>query len=515
MADTIQSQDLQNQNKNQQNQQGQLGAPQTGVSAPGAGQTDNSSQGAQPVQSSVDSANKPGSQHQGSGFTNIQRVIGANQTNQLGSAVGGGVQQVGQQTQQAIGSSAQQTQQAQQAANLNTSANQAAIQQIIDTAGSSGAPSTQQTQQFQQYLSGQFTGPQNLQNAGQLQNQAQQAQQLGQMVGSAGGQAALLQRFAANPNTAYTQGQTTMDTALLGATGGKQLAQGRQATLGLNQQLGQAQTAAQASAQDLQAQAAGLKESTQNKLTGAEGDVNSALAKQMQDLPAQVKAQVAGLQDAFSKGQISADQLQQSGLAALAGQGTYGVDLGQYVHQGQLQATAANVASAEQAARLNALGALGQRGKLIDDSQAGSYQKQAIQGDLAAAQAAIANNKQAFAEKTAAAQQKLMADKQAAMIGGDTYGQNSSAAVEDLFNKYINAAPDQRNSLTKGVSPDQVAASLSHPGMQTPLNPSDLFMSNRRDQFVQNANDYLAQQAALQQLQQQYGGYTLPSVGAK
>ena len=202
---------------------------------------------------------------QGSGFTNVQRVAQANQNNRLGQAVGTGVQQVGQQARTAIGAGQQQFQQQAQQSNLDTEANRAAIAQAVQDPTKA---TDEQVKQFSQYRSGQYHGPQGIQNYDELSNQAQQAQQLGQSANTAGGRLALLQRFAARPQQSYTSGQSRLDAALLGQTGSQGLRQARQSTLGLQGQLDQGQQAAQAQAQEMQARAAGLKSFTEGQIAG-------------------------------------------------------------------------------------------------------------------------------------------------------------------------------------------------------------------------------------------------------
>lgn len=522
MADTIQTSDLDQTKK------------KTGVAAPGAGEaapTTNPVQAATPVQSANPAANQaagtqqtttPASQKQGTGFTNIQRVLGASQGNQLGQAVGSGIQKSGEQARAEIGYQAGQTQQAQQKADIATPETYSNVQQTVAQAGAGGAaPTAEQQRQFQQYLSGQFAGPTELQNLQGVQGQVQQAQQLGKAAGTAGGQIGLLQRFAAKPTTAYTSGQAALDQAILGATGGQQLAQARQATTGLGQKLEQAKGQAVAGAKEMQARAAGLKDATQKLLTGGEQEITAALDEAVGKLPAEAAQKVSDLQAAFKSGQITAEQLKQAGLETLAGQSTYGEDISKYISQGLGTASRENVASAEQTARLNALGLLGGQGKLIGTGQEGAFQKQAIQTDLPTLQKQLEARKGQFTTGTEQAQQGIQ----------NVYNQLGNLAgvdsnIQRLVDVYNNVPANIQKMMREGLGDDEQMYQVTQALMaQVPAEQKQQFYSYempvllqmmkdgpKRDAFVAGAGQVAANKAALQQLQSQYGGYKLPTL---
>jgi len=343
MAQTVGYQDL----NSPQNQQGQQGQQQQGQQQ--QGQT-------QPVQAYNPSAQR------GSGYTNIQRVLQANVGNQLGQAVGGGIQQQAQQTQSGIQQAGQQFEQASQAANIATPERQQALQQILQDptkyfGQNIGQDQMQQAAQAQQLVAGQYGGPTQLQNLGQLQSQVGAAQQLGQAVTSAGGQQALLQRFLGAPQ--YQAGQQAFDVALLGATGTPQLQAARRATFGLGRQLTGQETAAEQQAQQLTSQAQQAGQQAQQQLGQTITGEQTQLQQQAQQAQAARDAQVQALLQGVQSGQLTQAQADQLGLQAGQGLFNIGSAISNYLQEDPLKATAQNIASTQDYAKLAALGQLG------------------------------------------------------------------------------------------------------------------------------------------------------------
>lgn len=183
-----------------------------------------------------------------SGFTNIQNVLNANKGNKLGQTIGSGVQNITNKVQG-------QTQNAQQQYNTGIGQAQADINkgnQVKTTLGgtdnagldfskpdqASQAIGTVGSDEYAKSLANLragYKGPTGLQNQEQLQNQAQDLQQTGQSLQTAGGKQAALQRFV-NSGPGYTSGQQRLDTLLLG--------QGNQNNQALNQARRSAQTTA-------------------------------------------------------------------------------------------------------------------------------------------------------------------------------------------------------------------------------------------------------------------------------
>lgn len=205
--------------------------------------------------------NKP--EQSGTGFTNLSQYIGANQNNQLGNVVGGGIQQAGQAATGAINTAGQAFQQGvgTEQSRLNTLG-----QGVTNTLGNlSGGVQSSDVNNFQTALSGKGQGPTGLSNANDLTQKANAAQAQGTATGSELGRFGLLQNYVGKGQQ-YGLGQQTLDSAILGQTGQRQLGQARAATANLGGQANQAIAAANAQGQQLQNQAGQLATSTKNQL---------------------------------------------------------------------------------------------------------------------------------------------------------------------------------------------------------------------------------------------------------
>jgi len=372
MANTIQQNDLGQDNTqqagNQQQQQVGIFSPTSGNGqSPTGGQGSGSSGGSTAVAggSAAAPATNP-NQQKGSGYTNIQKVLQANQGNQLGQAVGNGIQGVGQQASQNLQNQQQQFQQGTSQNQFNTGANQQLVQNVLQnpTQYVSGQPGSQslsgpQASQFQQLMSGQYQGPQGLNNTQQLQSQAADVNQLNQAIGSQGGRTGLLQRFVGNPQ--YTQGQQGLDSLLLGQQNNQQaLGQARTATAGLSPQIQNAITGAQAQGQQAASQAQQFGQGVQNQF----GQTVTGLNNQFQNQATQAQnASNAQYQQAikdFQSGNISQQEANLLGVTPgeqVTGNVLQGI--GSYLTQNPLQATAQNDINQQQYAQLAALQQLG------------------------------------------------------------------------------------------------------------------------------------------------------------
>jgi len=474
-------------------------------------------QGQQPIQ-------------QGSGYTNIGRITQANQGNRLGQTVGQGVQQVGQQARQAIGAGQQQFQQQAQASNLDTEANRAAIGQLVqDPTKAADAD----VQKFAQYRSGQYAGPQGLQNADQLAAQTQQAQQLGQSTQSAGGRLALLQRFAAKPNQGYTSGQSRLDSALLGQTGTQGLRQARQSTLGLQGQLDSASQAAGAQAQELQAKAQGLKDYTESQISGQRDPLTQQLTDAAKAANAQRDQDLAKYQQDLASGRVSKEELDSLGLGDLAGQETYGADLSNDLTKGE-DATALGVASQDQVAKLNALAKLGGTEAFGDETKAGSFAKNKFNVDKDRINAMVNAQKAEYERESGGAQSQLNAAQNAITnsiqsMGGaerdllakslgysgdpSNWTAKNALIAQKLTERYASLSPEQQKVMREsgefgfqvenpGYNPLSNNSSIN--GAAKTYNVNPLQNSQLRDSFVSAYNQSEAQKAALEALKQKY-----------
>jgi hypothetical protein len=384
MAQTIQSSDLGNDQQNQLNQQSQGNQQQAGQggATPTSGSTGSTGNGTsggnksasgaenqapggyqqqtgQPQQQSTVTSYNPNTQ-QGSGYTNIQSVLNANKNNQLGQTVGSGIQGQTNQAQQNLNQSQQQFNQQTAANQANTQGNSQLVQNVLGNTAqyAPGGANQSQGQQFQQLMSGQYAGPTQLTNAQQIQNQAQNVKQLGQATGSQAGQIGLLQQFVGSPQ--YTQGQQSLDQLLLGQTGQPQLANARRSALQLQGQVGGALAGAQATGQQQQAQAANFGQNVQQQFGNTVAGINTGLQQQAQQQQAGANAAYQQAVSGIQSGNITPQQAALLGLTQ--GEQVTGnalQNVGQYLTQNPNQATAQNVASAQNYAQLDALRQLG------------------------------------------------------------------------------------------------------------------------------------------------------------
>ena len=379
-------------NKNQQPGVGQTNAPGTPAFKPGSP--------SQPGGAPLTPAQK-----QGSGFTNINRVMQANQGNKLGQTVGSGVQQQGQQVQNQLGQAQQQFGKQSQANRLDTIQNQQLFQQGLQDPTKLAADQSN-ISKFQNILSGKYQGPQGLQNADQLAAQAASAQQMGQALGSEGGRQSLLQRFVGGNQ--YGQGQQTLDAMLLGAGPQQALNQAKQSVSGVGAQTQSGIEAAQAQAQQLGARAQQFGQGAQQQFTQNVNQQVQGLQQQARAAQTARDKQVQALMAGLQSGTISADDAAKLGLTA--GQQVYNTfkDPSQFIQESAIKANAQNIASAQDYARMQALQKLAgtytpaqaqqQLGQFAgQQGQAGAFQAAGpYTADTAGIQQSIANQAQAY-----------------------------------------------------------------------------------------------------------------------
>lgn len=422
MAQTISSDDLgkdpqsqlDQQNNNQQNGAGDQ-------SSNNGQQTGQAGGGYQQQTGQPSGGNTNPNQQRGSGYTNIQKIVQANQGNKLGQTVGGGIQNVANQAGQALGQAQQNFQQQTANNTANTAGNQQLVTNVLNdpTAyaqmGNNDANS-QQGSKFQQLISGQYGGPTSLTNNDQLQNQVGDVSQMGQLAQSPGGQIGLLQRFLGKPQ--YTQGEQALDQALLGQTGGSALQQAQQKALQLQNQLGRATTGAQEQGKEQGSIAQQFGQQVQGQLGTTTGNIQ----QQLQDKATQQQTQAdiaykTALQD-LQSGKITQQEANQLGLTQ--GEQVFNVlqNANPFVSENPLQANAQNVASAQDYARIQALQQLAGGSapttaqdvfqKFSDPTQAGKFDvNNAVQYDKSGLQKAIDATQANYQQQTAAPEQKL------------------------------------------------------------------------------------------------------------
>lgn len=255
----------------------------------------------------------------GSGFTNLQRYLSANQGNQLGQVVGGGIANAAQGVRSGITGAANQFQQGADAGNLASDANQQARASVLQQISSGTNPQVtdDQAKQFATFRGGQYTGPRDLGDTSKLQNQAANAESLGRGTATASGRQGLLQDFVGSPQ--YTQGQKSVDSYLLGQA--PEIASARQKTLGLTNAIGRENQRASSVASQEQANAQKFGKETNTMIGGQLTGIQGALANQ---------ATAAGAEDAAARQRFESGQRTAQDYATLGidpGTHNFGVSL--------------------------------------------------------------------------------------------------------------------------------------------------------------------------------------------
>lgn len=307
------------------------------------------------------SSNPTAPAQQGTGYVNLNSYIGANQNNQLGNTVAGGIEQAGTSASNALGA-ANNTFQAGAAAEQNRQAALGTgVTNTLNNVMSNGyTPTAADTTTFQNALSGQSQGPTGLNNAATLAQNAQNAQALGQSTTTQQGQYNLLQNYVGQGQQ-YGMGQQTLDSALLGATGASQLGQARQATANLGGQANQAINQAAATGTGLQNSAQQLATNTQNQLGTDVQSYQQMLASNLANAQAQTNAQVAALggvngNTAVNLSPAELQQLSQASGGVLSqGANLYNTDLANYVTANQQFANTQDIQTAQNLAQAQAL----------------------------------------------------------------------------------------------------------------------------------------------------------------
>lgn len=208
----------------------------------------------------------------GSGFTNIQRYLGANQDNKLGSTINQGIQGQVQQTKNNLNQAQNQFQSSVDANKVDPNEGK----NLISKANNPDAVTDADTNRFAQLRAGIYQGQTGLNNADQIKGQAQETQQLGQATGDQAGRYGLLQKFAGRGQ--YNQGQQRLDNLILGQTGQQDLNQARRATAGLGNQVMTAADVANQKAQQTQS----YNKDIGSQLGQEYGNVNQDILNQAQ-----------------------------------------------------------------------------------------------------------------------------------------------------------------------------------------------------------------------------------------
>lgn len=295
-------------------------------------------------------------QQKGSGFVNLNKILDANQNNQLGSTVAQGIGQGTQQVKQGLQSLKTGFQTDADKANLASAENKQAISDALkNIATGQTSISNQLAQQFGTFRSGQYSGPRELDptKTVQLGARANEVQDFGQALQSGGDKTRVLQAFAGKGP--YTAGQTKLDSLLLGQgpMAKQQLAEARQGSRGLTQQIGKEQEAARQLGDLRTGQAQQFATDVKGQLATNQTAINEAIAKAVLDAQTGRQGTLERYTNAIKNRDVSlAPELQR-----LSGVRTYGQDLTKALELGQ-DPTQQNVASELQRGQLQALAQL-------------------------------------------------------------------------------------------------------------------------------------------------------------
>lgn len=248
-----------------------------------------------PIQNDPNEENKNASiinppvqnRQKGTGFTNINRILGANvgAGQQLAGRIGGAIGAQGERVRQNLGQAQQQFQtgfqQARQGALANIGSATALIRQPGETNEQYESRIAQQNNDFSQIgqnlRSTQYSGPTGFQNPNVLLSQAQTAGTLGTFARSGLGQGVLARQYGGGRGS-YGVGQNILDQMFLSQdpAAQKMLQEARQGVVGLEQGVQSASAAAQEAAE---ATKAGIESAKEKATTDIQQSAKDILAR--------------------------------------------------------------------------------------------------------------------------------------------------------------------------------------------------------------------------------------------
>jgi len=318
----------------------------------------------------------------GTGYTNIQSLLGASDAKALGNNIGQNVSNNVNKTVGNIQGAEQQykqgTQQEQQRLGGLQNNAQTALNQVVNAPSTasyavdaSGNPiqnlvNQQDAQNYNSYLGAKYQGPNDLNNVGNLQSQQTTASQYAKSLGSQPGQQQLLRTFVNNPK--YTNTLQNLDSLYLGnknIQGGLKDVRSQALQKLSNNDVNNLSTSAQQQALQnmgqLGQQQTGLQTNTQQQITG----LNDAVSKQLLDLTNQSNAQKA-IQDQLITNNFQATDAngnrvlspEQQAVASAYLKNNIANPQGFFNYSGPENLSQAGAANQQQAAQLAALGLL-------------------------------------------------------------------------------------------------------------------------------------------------------------
>jgi hypothetical protein len=275
----------------------------------------------------------------GSGFTNLNKYLQANQSNRLGNTVSSGVQHAGQGAKTSLTEANAQFQQ--KASNETARLNQQG-QKVGQVLGNVANATDDDAKNFENIRNAQSLGPTEVADSNKLRAQAQEAESLGRAGGSESGRFGLLQRFVGGGKQ-YNAGNQRLDQMLLGQTGQNQLRQARADTYGLDNNASRQINASREQGKELQGQARQLAESTIGQLGSAATGYDAEMQAKLDNKKAAVNSLLSGIQTGGNSAvELSDSELKQlsdaSGGVLGEGTGLYKADLSPFLKMNELYA---------------------------------------------------------------------------------------------------------------------------------------------------------------------------------
>lgn len=326
----------------------------------------------------------------GTGFTNLQTLIGANKNNQMGQSIQAGVGGRVSQIQTDLNRSKNEFQTGLDKNKVTDADKSFVDSKLNDPISASNEDATK----FQGLMKGQYAGPSGLQNTAKVETQANELNQYGQNIGSAAGRYGLLQRYIGGNK--YTQGQQRLDNAILGQTGTGELKDVRRQAMSLSGDVNQAKTSAQALAQDASQRSKVLGQDIVKRLGTVDdpttpeneaaagtvyGDLYNDLKSRTDGFNEAQRALELGLSGKGGQYQLTRAQLDELGISP--GQTYHGLNLSNYINAAPyVDATIQQIANEDDYSKYQALNRLsGRQGSLLtDDSTLNSAKEYSYSG---------------------------------------------------------------------------------------------------------------------------------------
>lgn len=436
----------------------------------------------------------------GTGFVNLQRVIGANTGSNLGQAVAGQTQQIANRVTGDVQKAGEQFQTKSQQAFQPFAGGQQFTQQAI------AAPvglTDQDVNRFRTITKGVYSGPRDLENKEALQAGVQNVKNLAAMGQTNPGRQALLGTLFQRPQ--YSTGQRRLDALLLQAdpTQAQSLNQLQNLSAQTGRQFSNVAGFASGDAMLKEKQARELAESTKKGLTTEQElrdkEQLDKLAS-VQENERKLRENFNNLQNALNRGEISEEDVARLGLGDVLTQETpiYNLNLNNYLKT-TLAEEPINVRetiSKDEAARINALAKLGGMSPVYDDlTKIGTYKQSAQSFDVDK----FRKDQAAIAAKAEQARKNIIAANQ--LRGLIEQGRFTPPSLEE-YDRIVNSAGGAGIPLTSEMHEDiERAKRISDPLQRK------IALMNASQRFKQETEGGKQVSGAIDRLRGEVAGY--------